>query len=163
MKAILIIIIAAISVTISGCDNNSYDKETSIDKLYVSYYPSRNNYDFDSIKIGDKTSIIIDTLFAAYTADLKYEHADRYDTQKLLPVSNLTFRNQIENNPNMPFVWEESGVNNFDVSLDSVRRYLKIFILKKNNFSIYSKENGYQRLYFSDTSNVVLKELYGGL
>jgi len=159
-KTILYLIISTI---LFSCMDEEINEEVQLNQIFVSYYPSRTNYDFDSIRISTKDALKIDTVFASYNADLKREHADRYETQKLVLSKPDSYRNTVYHGRNKPFVWEETRVNSFDVSLDSVRRYLKMVILNKTNFSIYSKEKGYQKLKLTDTSSIVLKELYGEL
>ena len=146
-----------------SCTDKKNNEEVQLDQIFVSYYPSGQNYDFDSIGISTKDNLKIDTVFAIYNADLKREHANRYETQKLVLNKPFLYKHMIDNGANKPFIWEEAMVNNFDVSLDSVRRYLKKVILNKTKFEIYSKEKGYQRVLFTDTSKIILKELYGGL
>ena len=153
----------AISAILFSCMDKRINEEVQLNQVFVSYYPSGTNYDFDSIRISTKDDLKIDTVFASYNADLKREHANRYETQKLTFKKPNVFKNMTFNGANKPFVWEETRVNSFDVSLDSVRRYLKIVILNKTIFDIYSKEKGYQRIFLTDTSKIILKELYGGL
>jgi len=87
----------------------------------------------------------------------------KFKSQSLILSDNLVFVNTVYNGANKPFIWNDPFVNSFDVSLDSVRRYLKTYIIKNNIFSIYTTKYGKSKVEFSDTSKIHLKELYGGL
>ena len=70
----------ALSIILFSCMDKSINENVQLNQIFVSYYPSRTNYDFDSIRISTKNDLKIDTVFASYNADLKREHADRYET-----------------------------------------------------------------------------------
>lgn len=130
-----------------------------LEEIYISYYPSSRNFDTDSIKIK-----WIDSLYRGKLEAIVVDFKDttRFKSQILVPKNDILFANSTWNGSNKPFWWDDPWVNNFQVSIDSVRRYLKNHIVKYNTFYIYSKELGKQRVLFSDTSKIYLEELYGG-
>ncbi|WP_367914952.1 hypothetical protein [Leadbetterella sp. DM7] len=141
-----------------------YTKESNIkvliDEIYVSYYPSRNSYDVDSVRLRilePVNNTKIEKVVVDFRDTLKFK------SQSLVLSDNLVFVNAVYNGANKPFIWNDPFVNSFDVSLDSVRRYLKTYIIKNNIFSTYTTKYGKSKVEFFDTSKIHLKELYGGL
>jgi hypothetical protein len=150
--------------TILFCSCSSHEthciEKVQLDSLYVSYYPSSNNYDVDSIQI-----LTVDSSFGKHKEKIIVEYKDtlRFKSQFLFLKSPNLFVNSNFNGANKPFIWDDPFVNSFDVSLDSVRRYLKTFIIQNNTFSSLSEKCGKKKIHLSDTSKIVLIELYGGL
>ena len=99
-KTILYLIISTI---LFSCMDEEINEEIQLNQIFVSYYPSGTNYDFDSIRISTTDDLKIDTVFASYNADLKREHAERYETQKLVFKKPNLFKNMTFNGANKPF------------------------------------------------------------
>lgn len=149
-------------IVFCSCSSNETQciEKIQLDSVYISYFPSSNNYDIDSIQV-----LTSDSSFGKQNEKIIVEYRDtlRFKSQFLFLSSSNLFVNSTFNGANKPFIWNDPFVNNFDVSLDSVRRYLKTFIVHNNIFSIYTNKYGKMRIEFSDTSKINLKELYGGL
>lgn len=135
-------------------------KKVIFNEIFVSYYPSGNNYDIDSIKVGSQDTL---DLLQIEKIFVEFRDTSKFKSQNLILSHGQIFVNSLYNGANKPFIWDEPFVNSFDVSLDSVRRYLKTFIIKNNVFSIYTAKYGKTKVDFSDTSRIQLKELYGGI
>lgn len=159
MKKIQLIFLALSCVT---CIRDKPDEIEIIklDKVFVSYYPSSSNYDIDSIKVKWIDSLYLGKIekISVYLKD-----STRFTPQKMVPRHSSIFINDVWNGAAKPFWWEAPFVDNFSLPLDSVRSYLKNYIIKNNTFFIYLDASGKQKVILNDTNAIVLKELYGGL
>lgn len=139
----------------------SVNQEVSIEKIFVSYYPSRRNYDFDSIILKNTLPLKVDSVYVS--SILNESWLSNQITQKLISANDSVYVNIVHNDPNMPFQWRNMDIDNFSCSIDSIRKYLKLQIIQNNRFGIYSKQYDHQKVILGDTNKIILKELYGGL
>jgi hypothetical protein len=130
-----------------------------LDKIYVSYYGLRGNYDIDSVKVIWVDSSYLNKI-DSITVYLK--ESGRFTPQNLLPRDGVNFVNNVSNGANKPFWWADPLDNNLALPLDSVKKYLKNYVKEYNTFTIHSKSGYKKTIKLDDTRVIILKELYGG-